>query len=454
MIPARIGKYEILDRLGAGGMAEIYVAKTTGAEGFARQVALKRMLPGHGQDAESCARFSQEALISSRLHHPNIVAVVDFDRDPEHGLFLVMELVRGRDLDQLLRAGRVPVPEAIYVIGEVLSALGYAHELPCNDAGMRGVVHRDVSPQNVLLSWDGAVKLSDFGLAKAHVACKASGSAVLKGKPGYLSPEQINGRPVDGRADLFSVGVMLWEMLVGQALFHGATTQEVLAASLFAPIPSPRQVCPDVPHALAQITRRLLERDPARRYQTAQAALRDLRACQAGPLASRAGLVALLHQRFGQAAAGRASEGHAPRTRARSWPSRLRAVSTVTATGLALAAVFALSNRARHDTPSPTSVRAAVQQAGARHRVPVGVSSSGSGSAGAARLDTSSSLDARAADGPPRASRPASARATDQPSAVALSVPWRGEKTANRRRAAGAKPSTGIYTVRLYDSEP
>jgi hypothetical protein len=163
---------------------------------------------------------------------------------------------------------------------------------------MRGIVHRDVSPHNVLVSWEGAVKVSDFGIAKARAASNATASVFIKGKPQYMSPEQANGQPLDGRSDLFAVGVMLWEMLTGQRLFVGQTTQEVLARMLFAPIAWPRQVRPDVPVDLERVAMRLLERNLLARYATAEDAIADLLACKDAPRAGRDELIAILTERF------------------------------------------------------------------------------------------------------------------------------------------------------------
>ncbi len=292
-----LGKYQLDARLGGGGMAEVFLASTRGAEGFSRRVAIKRVLPGFSDNPAFAGMFVSEATISSRLVHPNIVSVLDFDRDPEGRLFLVMELVEGKDLDALISTGVLPFPVVIYVIGEVLRGLGYAHDLPTG-AEVRGIVHRDVSPHNVLLSWEGAVKVSDFGIAKARTASEATASILIKGKPAYMSPEQANGAPLDGRSDLFAVGIMLWELLVGRRLFVADDTRATLAAVLFGHIPRPRAVRGDVPKDLERVTMMLLEREPSARYATAEAALADLLQCADAPRAGREELIALLVERF------------------------------------------------------------------------------------------------------------------------------------------------------------
>lgn len=294
--PTAIGSYDIERKLGGGGMAEVFLARKRGLLGFSRPVAIKRVLPSFASHPRAASLFVAEARVSARLCHPNIVSVLDFKHDRAHGLYLVMELVEGPDLAQLVGTGPLPPPCCIFIAIETLRGLGYAHHLPQGDA--RGVIHRDISPQNVLLSWQGAVKISDFGIAKVRSTSIASASAVVKGKPAYMSPEQASGRALDERADLFSLGVVLWEMLVGRPLFGGATVQEVLSALLFAPIPSPRTLRPEVPQELAQVVLGLLQRDPNRRYASAEQVIGALAACAAAPRDGRTELATLLRARF------------------------------------------------------------------------------------------------------------------------------------------------------------
>ena len=289
-------------------MAEVFLASTVGAEGFSRKVAIKRVLPGFSNNPAFSQMFVDEARISSRLSHPNIVSVLDFDRDPEGRLYLVMELVNGKDLDALCSSGPLPFPVIIYTISEMLRGLGHAHDLPAHPddipvtgetiRAMKGLVHRDVSPHNVLLSWEGAVKVSDFGIAKARTAAEATASVFIKGKPAYMSPEQANGQALDGRSDLFAVGVMLWEMLVGRRLFTGEDTRATLAAVLFGQIPRPRQLRPEIPKDLERVTMKLLERDLPARYATAEDAIHDLLECDDAPKAGREVLIKTLAERF------------------------------------------------------------------------------------------------------------------------------------------------------------
>ena len=294
-------------------MAEVFIGSALGAEGFERKVAIKRVLPGYSDNPAFAQMFVSEAQISSRLAHPNIVSVLDFDRDAENRLFLVMELVEGKDLDGLAATGPLPIPVIIFVITEVLRGLGHAHDLPLS-TGMRGIVHRDISPHNVLLSWDGGVKVSDFGIAKARNASEATASVFIKGKPAYMSPEQANGQPLDGRSDLFAVGVMLWEMLIGRRLFVGEDTRATLAAVLFGQVPRPRQIRADVPKDLERVVMKLLERDLPARYPNAEAAIDDLLACDQAPKNGREALRRVLAERFPEEAPVRGSSLSTPHT--------------------------------------------------------------------------------------------------------------------------------------------
>jgi len=295
------GKYRLEHRLGGGGMAEVFIGSTVGAEGFSRRVAIKRVLPGYSDNDAFAKMFVSEAQITSQLVHPNIVSVLDFARDPENRLFLIMELVEGKDLDGLTSTGVLPFPVIIFIVSEVLRGLGHAHDLPVGNQS-RGVVHRDISPHNVLLSWTGMVKVSDFGIAKARAVSEATASEFIKGKPAYMSPEQANGQRLDGRSDLFAVGVMLWEMIVGRRLFVAEDTRATLAAVLFGQIPRPRSLRGDIPKDVERVCMKMLERDLPNRYATAEEAVHELLHCTDAPKAGREALVMTLAERFpGQA---------------------------------------------------------------------------------------------------------------------------------------------------------
>jgi serine/threonine protein kinase len=302
--PPAGSRYQLGDKLGAGGMAEVFAGTMIGALGFARPVAIKRVLPGLSQIPAFATMFVAEAQIASRLTHPNIVSVLDFSRDPEDRLVLVMELVDGTDLASVLEAGPISPSLAIFIAVEMLRGLGHAHELADPVTGGRGVIHRDVSPQNLLLSHEGAVKVSDFGLAKVRAASDGVRSDVVRGKPGYMAPEQCAGEPLDGRADLYAVGVMLWEMLAHRPLFVG-TSKEILAQVMFREVAAPRRAQGSVPADVAAVAMKLLARDRDARYPTAEAVVDALLACCDAPRDGRGELVSLLAQRFPRGAGTR-----------------------------------------------------------------------------------------------------------------------------------------------------
>lgn len=284
-------RYVLEHVLGRGGMGEVFAGRALGREGFSRPVAIKRL---HARYSDDRALLVTEARLTAGLLHQNIVTVFDLDQDEAGRMFLVMELIDGSDLASLLRAGALPVPCALFIACEILRGLGYAHERRGADDIVRGFVHRDVSPQNVLIGWDGSVKVSDFGLAKVRLAAQASASIFVRGKPGYMSPEQADGDALDGRSDLFSAGIMLWEMLCGRRLFGSGTK---LTNLLLDAIPSPRVHVPELPEEIEHITMRLLARDLGERYPAADAVVAELQACAAFPKNGHEQIAGLLRAR-------------------------------------------------------------------------------------------------------------------------------------------------------------
>lgn len=286
-------RYDLVRRIGSGGMAEVYMGRMLASEGVARTVAVKLIREPFANHAPFRASLAQEARFAASLVHTNIVNVIDFDQD-EHGrLFLVMEYVDGVDLWRLCAGRALPLPVAIHVATEVLRALGYAHGQPLGEG--RGIVHRDVSPQNVLLGWRGDVKLTDFGIAKAITTSGILSG--IKGKASYMSPEQAAQRPIDARSDLFSLGVVLWELVTGRRMFEGLHTMDVLNQIILGPIPSPSSVRP-IRADLEAVILRLLAKDRAHRYPTAREAISALLACQDAPQNGPSELAAYLAERF------------------------------------------------------------------------------------------------------------------------------------------------------------
>lgn len=294
--------YRFVRELGAGGMAAVVLAKPLDASREGRSVAIKLIREDYARDRRFRELFETEARLAARLDHPNIVKVVDHHCSDGARPYLVMEYVSGVDLSVALRYPRpLPVAVAAFIASEMLRALSYAHALPNADE-IRGVVHRDLSPQNVLLSWDGAVKVADFGIAKALVGSSVSGSTV--GKPGYMSPEQMRGDRVDGRSDLYSAGVVLWEMLTGRRLFGQGRVKEIFAEIALGNIPSPSSIRPEVPEELDRVASKLLALKRDHRYQRADEGLADLERCPCFPSDGAAELRELLAERFHQPPAG------------------------------------------------------------------------------------------------------------------------------------------------------
>jgi serine/threonine protein kinase len=276
----QLGRYRLIKSLGVGGQAEVFKARYSGPGGFERTVVVKRMLPGNCEDPEFIRMFAAEARILGLLHHPNVVQAYDVG-ESDGTLFLVLEYVDGPSLGRLMRvlrtAGRpLPTPFAAHFALEVCRALDYVHRLRNSDGEPLNVIHRDVTPSNIALTSTGSVKLLDFGIAKYESSEVQTRHRTIKGKPAYLAPEAIEGRRFDARIDLFSVGVVLHEMLTLTPLFAADHELGVLHKALEMPIPRPSEIRPDVPAALDAIVIKALQRDPAQRYATAADMARDL----------------------------------------------------------------------------------------------------------------------------------------------------------------------------------
>ena len=273
-------RYEILERIDVGGMAEVFRAKSISMEGFERLVAIKRIHPNLVENQTFLQMFLDEARLSLSLVHANIVQVFDLGRSGDT-YFIVMEYVDGTNLKTLLKSFRqrdlaVPVPQASYVVSEICKGLAYAHQKRDLEGHHEGIVHRDVSPPNILLSIEGEVKITDFGLAKAKSQVETTDPGVVKGKFGYLSPEAAFGHEVDVQADVFACGIVLWEMLAGRRLFQAKTDLDTLEMVRRTAVPSLVSVNPDVPDELERICMRALARDKAKRYTNAREFGRDL----------------------------------------------------------------------------------------------------------------------------------------------------------------------------------
>jgi eukaryotic-like serine/threonine-protein kinase len=267
-------RYTITERLDQGGMAEVFRGVAESIRGFKRSVAIKRILPSLTKNDKFVSMFLDEAKLSLMLQHANVVQVFDIG-STDNTYFLVMEYVDGCNLKSLLerlkhRGRRISVPQAIYIIIECCKALNYAHSLEHPETlEPLNIVHRDISPPNILLSKNGEIKLVDFGLAKANSQIESTDPGVVKGKFSYLSPEAASGLDVDHRADIFAAGIILWEMFTGRRLFYGDTDYQTVELVRQARIPSIQALNPEIDAELEGVVRKSLARDPNQRYQQA-----------------------------------------------------------------------------------------------------------------------------------------------------------------------------------------
>jgi serine/threonine protein kinase, bacterial len=266
----KIGKYEILTRLSVGGMAELFLAFTSGPGGFRKFVALKQILPDVKTD-EFVKMFLDEARITAAFSHANIGQVFDLGEE-EDELYLAMEFLPGQNLEQVMMAASyvrpLPIGFAARVARDVCLGLHYAHHFTAPSGRRVAVVHRDLAPRNVMITYDGVVKVIDFGIAKAKGRIARTRVGMVKGTSGYMSPEQVRGQELDGRSDLFTAGVLLHEMLCGRRLFDTTDEDAMMRQIASAEITPPRTLNPDIPEALDAVVMRALEKDPARRFAT------------------------------------------------------------------------------------------------------------------------------------------------------------------------------------------
>jgi serine/threonine protein kinase len=278
--PVPFGKYLLLDRINIGGMAEVWRGKTFGVSGFEKLVAIKRILPNIAEDEEFIAMFLDEAKISVQLAHANIAQIYDMDK-VNNSYFIAMEYIPGKDMRAIFERCRkkgepAPIPLSCYVISKVCEGLDYAHRKKDQIGRDMNIVHRDVSPQNVLISYEGEVKVIDFGIAKAAGKATKTQAGILKGKFGYMSPEQIRGLPLDRRSDVFAIGVCLYEMLTGERLFVGDSDFSVLEKVRKAEVTPPSTYNRRIPEQLEKIVLKTLARDLEARYQYASELADDL----------------------------------------------------------------------------------------------------------------------------------------------------------------------------------
>jgi serine/threonine protein kinase len=283
-MPRRFGKYTLMRKLAIGGMAELFLALQRSVAGFEKLIVVKRILPHLAKDRAFVELILQEAKISATLNHPNICHIYDVG-EAENQFYIAMEHIHGEDLRSIVRQMKkvnettFPIEHALAIVLGCCAGLAHAHEKTTLDGEPMNIVHRDVSPQNILVTFNGDVKLVDFGIAKAgRSSMEDTGSGQLKGKVPYMSPEQAQGQMLDGRSDIFSLGIILFELTTGRRLFRGQNEMETLRMIVDGEYPRPRDLNPGIPEALEKIILRSLEKDTDKRYQSArqmQAELED-----------------------------------------------------------------------------------------------------------------------------------------------------------------------------------
>jgi len=281
-----LGKYQLIAELGHGGMAQVFLALASGPAGFNKLVVIKQIRGQFAEDPEFLSMFLDEARLAARLNHPNVVQTNEVGED-DGRYFICMEYLEGQPLNRVLTrlgsdkvdpADKLTLRQQLLILQETLSGLHHAHELCDFDGTALHVVHRDMSPHNVFVTYAGQVKVVDFGIAKALSSSSETRTGVLKGKIGYMAPEQAMGERVDRRADIFSVGMILWEMLTGRRMFKGSPDVAVLQKIVNGAIPTPRSVAPDVPEKLEAICMKALSRHREERYFTAAEFAADVEA--------------------------------------------------------------------------------------------------------------------------------------------------------------------------------
>jgi serine/threonine protein kinase len=279
-LPAPFGKYHLLERLAVGGMAEVFLAKAFGAAGFERMLVIKKILPHMSEDEEFIAMFIDEARIASTLSHSNIVQIHELGKEAGD-YYIAMEFCHGKDLSRaqeklIQRKSAMPIPLAVLIASRICEGLEYAHRKADSQGRGMSIIHRDVSPGNILMTYDGDVKIIDFGIAKAANRMGRTTAGTLKGKFGYMSPEQVRGLRLDHRSDIFSVGILLYEMLTGERLFGAESDFGTLEKVRNATVVPPTVYNSKIPRALEQVVLRALARQPQERYEWASDMQEDL----------------------------------------------------------------------------------------------------------------------------------------------------------------------------------
>ncbi len=274
------GEYKILKKIATGGMAEVFLSKRVGVKGFEKLLAIKRILPQFSENEEFISMFIDEAKLAAQLNHRNVVQIYDFGTQ-ESSYYIAMEYVFGKDLRTILKKSRekqkrLPLTQCAYIIKEAARGLEYAHNIKDHYGNPLDIIHRDVSPQNIFISYEGDVKIADFGIAKAASKSTETRTGVLKGKILYMSPEQAWGKSIDKRSDLYSLGVLLYETVADRKIIEADSEFSMLEKVRNAEVEFPPEIFEKIPKRLSYIMKKALEKDPANRYQSAHEMRVDL----------------------------------------------------------------------------------------------------------------------------------------------------------------------------------
>jgi serine/threonine protein kinase/thioredoxin-like negative regulator of GroEL len=280
--PRQLGKYIILDQLAVGGMAELFRAMITSVQGFEKLIAIKKILPHLAGEEDLVNSFIDEAKLAALLHHQNIVQIYDFGR-LEETYFIAMEYLLGKDcrtINSKATEKNIPLdrPNALFIVSRICAGLDYAHKLKDFQGKALHIIHRDISPQNILITYEGDVKIVDFGIAKAASQNTHTQMGMIKGKIAYMSPEQAMGKSIDHRSDIFSCGIILYELITGTRMFSG-DTMHILSKIRDADYVKPQELQSDLPRKLLEVFDRALQKEPENRYQTCGDMLNDLEEC-------------------------------------------------------------------------------------------------------------------------------------------------------------------------------
>ena len=280
--PTQFGKYQLLDKIAVGGMAELYRAKLTGVQGFEKLIAIKKILPNLSEEDNLITAFIDEAKLAALLHHENIVQIYDFgSMDDQY--FIAMEYLFGKDLRTIRQTAKkrdmpLVMENILYIVARICAGLDYSHNLKDLQGKPLNIIHRDINPQNIFITYEGQVKIIDFGIAKAANHNTKTRENLIKGKLAYMSPEQANGQHIDHRSDIFSTGIILYELLAIRRMFKGET-MHVLSLVREAQFDPPEEVIPNLPTKLNDILHKALAKDPDKRYQSAGDMLADVEEC-------------------------------------------------------------------------------------------------------------------------------------------------------------------------------